>query len=66
MEIFQDNSIIQISNTRSFCSNSMAKILCPVCKKMVDKANHPPKHINAAGNPMSPADKTISSKFWSS
>ena len=43
----------------------MGKILCPVCKKMVLKAGHNPKHLNAAGNPLSPADTTIGNKFWS-
>ena len=43
----------------------MGKVLCPVCKKMVDKASHPPKHLSSAGNPMNPQDKTIAGKFWS-
>ena len=38
---------------------------CPICKKVVEGKLHMRQYHNAAGHPMSPADKTIGNKFWS-
>jgi hypothetical protein len=59
--LYHDNNFQIVVNLPTH----MGKVLCPVCKTMVDAANHNPKHLNKAGNPLSPADNTIGTKFWS-
>ncbi|SVC04731.1 uncharacterized protein METZ01_LOCUS257585, partial [marine metagenome] len=41
--------------------NLMVKYHCKQCNKTVDSNTH-----SHAGNPLSPSDKTIGGKFWSS
>jgi hypothetical protein len=51
--------------TKVLIKDSKEGAWCPICKKFVEGKLHVRQYHNAAGNPMSPADKTIGNKFWS-